>query len=428
MSDRVQQVIRMLGGAADDGDASTPSTQAGIAAVVAVVLAMALAKFLDLGQGFTPRVPTVDALAGLAVGAFMVDRLLTFVPPLFAAGGPEQRTTDLRVLRFGYGALLGMVFVVLTDLRAVHALSPGSDISIDPGLDRAIAVLAIAGGVAGIARLLSTINPQPDTKDPAEDPAAAADDGADKEQKTADGGTAVADVIPPPERWARRVGVVLVLVGAGIALLAIGNKTGIELLGKENASDAAADIVVRFGPMFLAAALVQQLVEFVGRAVNFSRGRVLDAAKKTAADAVQAAKQATEAAAAGATADAVAAAEAADKAAKAAKAAQKAVLDAADKTSKANKPVVLGGLAVALGVVAAWVFHLYLLHNIGFFGVGAGDKLTDKLAHAPKLELWGDVFLTGVAIGAGTKPLHDLSSGLRKAKVKKQAPASPGSA
>jgi len=140
-----------------------PSSGAAVLAVVLVAASVVVAALIDLGQGFKPRVETLDALAGLSIGAFIVDRLLTFVPPFGAAKDPQQRSTDLTVLRLGYGAVLGAAFVVLTDLRAVEALTSESSPTLGSGIDRGIAVLAIAGGVAGLARLLSGINPQPAT-------------------------------------------------------------------------------------------------------------------------------------------------------------------------------------------------------------------------------------------------------------------------
>ena len=54
---------------------------------------------------FKPRVTTIDALAGLALGAFFVDRLVTFVPVFAVRKAPHERTADLDVLRWGYGAI-----------------------------------------------------------------------------------------------------------------------------------------------------------------------------------------------------------------------------------------------------------------------------------------------------------------------------------
>jgi hypothetical protein len=81
--------------------------------------------------------------------------------------------------------------------------------------------------------------------------------------------------------------------------------------------------------------------------------------------------------------------------------------------AKENKPVVTGGLAVLLAVVAARLMDLYLLHNVGFFDVTTASL---NLTTSTGAERWFDTFATGVVIAAGTKPLHDLGDRLRKAK------------
>ena len=303
----------------------------------AAILAALLA---DGGEGFTPRVDTIDALAGLAIGAFIVDRLLTFVPPVVAAHDVKQRAVDLTVLRFAWGAALGALFVVLTDLQAVEALGGGAD-AIAEGTDRVIAVLAIAGGVAGLARLWSGINPQPATAvDANGNPAA--------EERPQ----------PPPSPRARAIGLALVGLGALVAITAIGDTRGVELLGADTpAADGTVAVIVRFGVVLIAAAIVEQLAEYGGRFFGFGGTH--------------------------------------------------------------NKPVVLGGIAVLLGVAAARIFDLYLLHNIGFFGVTGTMRIDGgALDQASNWELWGDTFLTGLVIAAGTKPIHDVAARLRKTAAK----------
>ena len=64
-------------------------------------------------------------------------------------------------------------------------------------------------------------------------------------------------------------------------------------------------------------------------------------------------------------------------------------------------------LASFLGIViAAWV-GLGLLHTVG-------------VQDAPR---WVDVVVTGLAIGGGTKPLHDLIGNLQASKESKSDPA-----
>ena len=71
---------------------------------------------------------------------------------------------------------------------------------------------------------------------------------------------------------------------------------------------------------------------------------------------------------------------------------------------------------MVLGVAAARIFDLYLLHNLGFFGTGT--DLNAGITASTDAANWGDTFLTGVVIAAGTKPLHDLASRLKKATPK----------
>jgi hypothetical protein len=302
--------------------------------------------FVDLDDGpFVPRVETIDALAGLAAGAFLVDRLLTFIPPLGTGANrtPEQRTADLDFLRIGYGAVVGALFVSLTDLRAIAALT-GEDTAIGAKVDRGIAVLAIAGGVAGLARLVNGMNPKPDT-DP--NPAnAISGAGASLTTTPATGAVAL------PGTAARVLGLAGLIIGVLLALTAISDKTGLELLAPEKQADGTIALVVRFGTLFLAATIVEQVIE-----------RLVDPLYN-------------------------------------------------DDNAKNAKAVITGGLAVALGVAAARITDLYFLHNIGFFGATAKDL---ALASSSGFERWFDAFVTGVVIAAGTKPLHDFAARLRKA-------------
>lgn len=327
------------GGGASDGGASGPTPLAAGLTVVSAAVGVALATLFNSGDGFTPRVESIDALAGIVIAAFVVDRLLTFVPPIGAAALPAQRAADLVSLRFGYGAIIGGLFVMLTDLRAVRALTREDALTLNADLDRAVTVLVVAGGSVGLAKLVNALNAKPQT------------DGA---AKTAPVENRV-EVVPPPSKTARVVGVIAVVAAALTALIAVGNRDGIDLLGPGD-GDGAADFVVRFGVVLLAAALVEQAAEFVARRVQFP---------------------------------------------------------------KSDKPVFIGGLSVALGVVAALVFKLYLLHNVGFFDTG--PDLEAALDGSTDAELWGDAFLTGLVIAAGTAQIHDLAARLRKGKERQQA-------
>lgn len=223
-----------------------------------VAIGCAIGAFAGLGgEEFKPRATTIDALAGLAIGAFFVDRLLTFVPVFgFVRKPPQERSADLDVLRLGYGALLGGIFVSITNLPAVRALTDGKAGDVNADADQAIAVLAIAGGVAGLSRVLSGLNPNPKT------------DGekskADTEKPEAAKETpirAADDTIDPPSPTARMIGVAGVVLAALAALHALGDKAGVELLASETQADGTVALVVRFATVLLAAAIVEQIVE-----------------------------------------------------------------------------------------------------------------------------------------------------------------------
>jgi hypothetical protein len=64
-------------------------------------------------------------------------------------------------------------------------------------------------------------------------------------------------------------------------------------------------------------------------------------------------------------------------------------------------------IAALLAMLSAGYTGFLVLHVIGLSAV------------AP----WADVLITGLAIGGGTKPLHDLIANLREGKVSKQAPS-----
>jgi hypothetical protein len=73
---------------------------------------------------------------------------------------------------------------------------------------------------------------------------------------------------------------------------------------------------------------------------------------------------------------------------------------------RANCAVVAVGLAALLAMVASGYVGFFLLHLLGLGN--AGGTL--------------DLLVTGLAVGAGTKPLHDVISNLSKAKESKQDP------
>jgi hypothetical protein len=71
-----------------------------------------------------------------------------------------------------------------------------------------------------------------------------------------------------------------------------------------------------------------------------------------------------------------------------------------DPQAKADRAAILGGLATVAGVGLSLALGLRFLEAVA---VDAPPR-------------WLDVFVTGLIIGAGTKPLHDLISRLEKKK------------
>lgn len=63
---------------------------------------------------------------------------------------------------------------------------------------------------------------------------------------------------------------------------------------------------------------------------------------------------------------------------------------------KADRAVAAHGIAAVFGVAASCAFGLFFLHAVGF-------HVSNTI----------DTFATGIIIAAGTKPLHDLISGLQ---------------
>ena len=74
---------------------------------------------------------------------------------------------------------------------------------------------------------------------------------------------------------------------------------------------------------------------------------------------------------------------------------------------RGNTAVFVWGLASVLAMAGSGTLGIYLLRTIG-------------VQSAP---LWLDIAVTGLAIGAGTKPLHDLIKLVQETKEKKHDPA-----
>jgi hypothetical protein len=77
---------------------------------------------------------------------------------------------------------------------------------------------------------------------------------------------------------------------------------------------------------------------------------------------------------------------------------------------RANATVIAFGVASLLAMSAAGLFEALLLETVGVDGLGSdGENM-----------VWIDILVTGLAVGAGTKPLHDLISNIKEAKEGKQ--------
>ena len=71
-----------------------------------------------------------------------------------------------------------------------------------------------------------------------------------------------------------------------------------------------------------------------------------------------------------------------------------------------NKAVIAWGIASLLGMVLCGWLGIFLLASAGFSGV------PEEV----------DIVISGLAVGSGTKPLHDLISNIQKAKEQKDDP------
>lgn len=68
---------------------------------------------------------------------------------------------------------------------------------------------------------------------------------------------------------------------------------------------------------------------------------------------------------------------------------------------RADRAQVMMGVATLFGVIASFAFGLYFLRAIGM-----------------TTARWIDIFVSGLVVGAGTKPLHDLISAIQSQAAK----------
>ncbi len=92
---------------------------------------------------------------------------------------------------------------------------------------------------------------------------------------------------------------------------------------------------------------------------------------------------------------------------------------------RADKAVAYWALASILGLLLSATLGLYLLHIVGLRGDGlaADGTWAVGILSAAGIRHMIDLLVTGLAIGGGTKPLHDLISNLQAAKVSKKDPS-----
>jgi hypothetical protein len=92
---------------------------------------------------------------------------------------------------------------------------------------------------------------------------------------------------------------------------------------------------------------------------------------------------------------------------------------------RANRTIVLWAVASVLGMLLSGVLGLYLLHVVGLQDdlVGIDGRITAGLGSPAGLRHALDLLVTGLAVGGGTKPLHDLIQNIQEAKNDKKDPA-----
>jgi hypothetical protein len=173
------------------------------------------------------------------------------------------------------------------------------------------------------------------------------------------------------------------------ALVAAGGAFGIALWAwRHPPGFTPGDGISVFAPLYILAQAIERFIEpfssYLGSAAPDDAPADQPAGKKNKADALELLNQAV------AMKDAPAAA---------------AWARVVDKIRR-NTAVVAWGLASFLGMVLCGLFGLYMMRLVGFTGV-------------PKQV---DIVLSGLAVGSGTKPLHDLISNVQKAKEQKEDP------
>jgi len=92
---------------------------------------------------------------------------------------------------------------------------------------------------------------------------------------------------------------------------------------------------------------------------------------------------------------------------------------------RADKTIAYWALATVLGLLLSATLGIYLLHVVGLGSDGLAKNGTwaTGILGAAGIRHMIDLLVTGLAIGGGTKPLHDLISNLQAAKLSKKDPS-----
>jgi hypothetical protein len=92
---------------------------------------------------------------------------------------------------------------------------------------------------------------------------------------------------------------------------------------------------------------------------------------------------------------------------------------------RADKAIAFWALASALGLLVSATLGLYLLHIVGLRddGLATDGTWAGGALSASGFRHMLDLLVTGLAIGGGTKPLHDLISNLQATKDSKKDPS-----
>jgi hypothetical protein len=91
---------------------------------------------------------------------------------------------------------------------------------------------------------------------------------------------------------------------------------------------------------------------------------------------------------------------------------------------RADKAVAYWALATSVGLLLSATLGLYLMHVVGLQGDGlAADGTWSGTMNAAGVRHSLDILVTGLAVGGGTKPLHDLISNLQAAKDNRKNPS-----